>query len=66
VPHRNHPEHVVPVNMHVVIVNLVCQLGRSNRTGVDVQSNKGERTSVRAAICADEFALAEAHVRLER
>ena len=66
VPHRNHPEHIVPVNMHVVIVNLVSQLGRSNRTGVDIQSNKRECASVRVAVRADELALAEPHVRLKR
>jgi hypothetical protein len=39
---------------------------RSNRTGVQVKSNKGERALVAAAVHADELAFAEAHVRLVR
>src|SRR5260370_41333676 len=38
---------------------------RSSRSGVQNKSNKGERTLVAAAIHANEFALAEAHVRLK-
>ena len=52
VPHRNHPKHVASVNMHVVVVNLLKQAGRSNRTGIDVKSNKGERASVLLAVRA--------------
>src|SRR3989442_14261621 len=38
--HRDHPEHVVPVNVRVVVVNLLSEVGRSNRTGEQVKSNK--------------------------
>jgi len=65
-PDRNHPEYVAPVNMHIVVVNLLEQAGRSNRTGIDIQSNKGERTPVLLAVRTDELALAETHVGLER
>jgi hypothetical protein len=49
--------------MHVVVVNLV---GQSNWTVIQVKSNKGERASVLLAVRADEFALAETHIGLER
>jgi hypothetical protein len=68
VPHRDHPEYVAPVNMHVVVVDLVIKAkgaGRSNRTGVKVKSNKGKRASMLLAVRTDELALAETHVRLE-
>lgn len=65
VPHRDHPKHVVAINVHVVIVNLISKLGRSSRTGVQVKSNKGERALMAAAVRTDESALAEAHIGLE-
>src|SRR5215472_17588680 len=52
--------------MHVVVVNLQEQVGRSNRTGIHVKSNKGERASVLLAVRTDEFTLAETHIGLER
>jgi len=52
--------------MHVVVVNLLGQTGRSNRTGIHVKSNKGERAAVLAAIRTDELSLTETHVGLER
>ena len=64
--HRDHPEHVVTVNVHVVIVDLLNEAGRSNRTGVYIESNKGERGLMKAPIGTNELALAEPHVRLER
>jgi len=64
--HSDHPEHVVTVNVHVVIVNLLNEAGRSNRTGVYVESNKGERRLMKVPIRTNELALAEPHVRLER
>ena len=64
--HRDHPEHVVPVNVRVVVVNLLSEVGRSNRTGVQVKSNKGERAFMQAAVRTDEFALTEPHVGLGR
>src|SRR5712692_676607 len=62
-PHRDHPEHIVSINMCVVVVNLV---GQSDRTGIQVKSNKGERASVLLAVRTDEFSLAEIHIGLER
>ena len=32
--YRDHPEYVVAVNMHVVVMDLLIDAGRSNRTGV--------------------------------
>lgn len=64
--HPDHPKHVVPVNVHVVVVNLVSELGRSGRTGVQVKSNEGERASMLSVVRTDEFALTETHVSLER
>ena len=61
--HWNHPEDVVAVDVHVVVVDL-C--GQSNRTGVEVKSNKDERATMRLAVGSDECALTETHVRLER
>ena len=63
VPDGNHPEDVVAVDVHVVVVDL-C--GQSNRTGVQVKSNEDERASVLPAVRTDEFALAETHIGLER
>jgi len=62
----NHPEHVVGINVHVVVVNLLRQGGRSDRTGIQVKSNKGERTPMLAPVDSDELALDEPHVRLVR
>ena len=59
----NHPEHIVPVDVDVVVVDL---RRRSDRTRVQVQSDKGERALVLMPIRTDELALAEAHVRLIR
>jgi hypothetical protein len=64
--HSNHPENVVHVDVHVVVVDLLSEDCRSDRTGVQVKSNKGERALMLAAIGTDEVALAEAHVRPER
>ena len=64
--HLDHPEHVVGVDMHVVVMNLLGEHCRSGRTGVQIKSNKGERTLVLLAVRTDELALAEAHVRLVR
>src|ERR1700757_713881 len=64
--HRNHPEYVVPVDVYVVVVDLCREARRSNRTGVQVKSNKGERASMLATVGADKSALAESHICLER
>jgi hypothetical protein len=47
-------------------MNLLREIGRSSRTGVEVKSNKGERTPVGTTVDTDELALAEAHVRSVR
>ena len=54
--------------MHVVVVDLMNEIetDRSDRIGVQVQSNKGERAFVLATVHSDEVALTEAHVRPER
>ena len=63
VPDWNHPEDVVAVDVHVVVVDL-C--GQSNRTGVQVKSNEDERAAMVLAVRREECALTETHVRLER
>ena len=65
-PYRDHPEYVVRVDVYVVVVDLLGKVSRSNRTGIQVKSNEGERAHMAAAVRADELALTEAHVRLER
>lgn len=65
-PDWDHPEHVVPIDMYVVVVDLIRQLGRSNRTGVEIKSNKGEGASVLQTVRTDKLALTESHVCLER
>jgi hypothetical protein len=64
--HLDHPEYVVGIDVHVVVVNLLRQVGRSHRTGVQIKSNKGEGAPMEAAVYANELALTEAHVRLVR
>ena len=65
-PHWDHPEHVVRVDVYVVIVDLFGEECRSNRTGIQVKSNKGERAHMGATVRTHELALTKAHVRLER
>ena len=60
----DHPEHVIRVDVHVVIVDLLGEIGRSSRTGEDIESNKSKRALVLAAVCANELAFAESHVCL--
>jgi len=62
----NHPENVVGVDVYVVVVNLLGEIDRSDRNGIQVQSNKGERTFMLAAVDPYELALTEAHISLER
>jgi hypothetical protein len=66
VPHRDHPKHIVSIDVHIIVVDLFKEAGRSNRTGIQVQSNKDESAPMPLAIRGDEFSLAETHVRLER
>jgi len=35
-PHGDHPKNVVAVNVHIVVVDLLNETGRSHRTGVKV------------------------------
>jgi hypothetical protein len=65
-PHWDHPEHVVRVDVYVVVVDLFGEDCRSNRTGIQVKSNEGECAHMAAAVRTDELALTEAHVCLER
>ncbi len=62
---RDGPEHVVRIDVRVVVVNLFDEIGRSDWTGEQVKSNKGERALVTATVRADERALVEAHVDLK-
>jgi hypothetical protein len=66
VRHWHHPEHVVRVDVYVVVVDLFGEDCRSNRTGIQVKSNEGECAHMGLAIHTNELALTEAHVRLER
>ena len=50
--------------MYVVVVDLRWERGRSNRTGIQIESNKDLGASTHAAVCTDEFAFTETHVRL--
>jgi hypothetical protein len=61
VRYSNHPENVVHVDVHVVVVDL---LGQSDRTGVQVKSDQGKSAVMMAAIGTNELALAEASLFL--
>ena len=52
--------------MYVVIVDLRWKRSRSNRTGVQIESNKDLRALMHAAVRTDEFTLTKTHVRLIR
>ena len=62
----NHPKHIVRVDVHVVVVNLLGKNGRSDRTGIQIKSNKSESSVMVTSIGADELALAKTHVSPER
>src|ERR1700730_6231445 len=53
--HTDHPEYVVRVDMHVEVVNLFRDVGRSSRTGVEVESNKGKRSVMTSPVRTDEL-----------
>jgi hypothetical protein len=59
------PEHVIRVDVRVVIMNLLGEVGRSDWTGEQVKSNKAERALVTATVGSNERALVEAHVGLK-
>jgi len=58
----DHPKHIVRVDVHVEVVNLLREVGRSSRTGVNVKSNKSECTPMGLTVSKDELAPREAHV----
>jgi hypothetical protein len=51
--------------VYVVVVDLLREIGRSNRTGVQIKSNKGQRALMRLAVRTNKLALTKAHVGLE-
>src|SRR5689334_17208731 len=38
VPNGDHPENVIPIHVNVVVMNLLSEYSRSDRTGVEVKS----------------------------
>ena len=62
--YRNHPEHIVTIDVYVVIVDLEWETGRSSRTGVQVKSNESEGAVMLPPVSSNELALTEAHVGL--
>src|SRR5260370_42543852 len=50
----------------IVVVDLLSHIGRSNWTGVDVQSDEAKSAMMVAAVLADVFTLHETHVGFER
>lgn len=63
---RDDPEKAVGRSSWTVVVDLLGDIGRSGRTGVDVQSNEHERSVVLFAVLADVHALHGAHVGSKR
>ena len=66
VVHRDHPENVIRVDVHIVVMNLLSENSRSDRTGVQVQSNKRECALMPLTVGTNELALTKAHVSLVR
>jgi len=62
----DNPEKPVGLDSRTVVVDLQGDIGRSSRTGVDVQSDEHERPVVVFAVLADILALHGAHVRSKR
>ena len=52
--------------MHVIVTDLFRKNCRSDRTGEQVKSNKREHAMMSVTVHANEVALTEAHVCLER
>ena len=65
VRNRHSPEHIVGVDVRIVVVDLLRQVSRSNWTGVEVQSHKAEGTLMQQTARPDEVTLIEAHIRLK-
>src|SRR5262249_19193000 len=64
--HWNRPEQSIRGDMRIVVVNLLSEIGRSNWTVVDVQSDESKCGVVVFAVNSYVFADHEPHVRLER
>ena len=62
----DNPEKPVGRDSRTVVVDLLGDIGRSSRTGVDVQSNEHERPVVVFAVLADILALHGAHIGSKR
>jgi hypothetical protein len=62
----DNPEKPVGRDSWTVVVDLLGDIGRSNRTGVDVHSNEHERPVVVLSVLADILALHGAHVGSKR
>jgi hypothetical protein len=60
----DHPEHVVRIDVHVVVVNLFGEASRSGRTGVEIKSNESEGALLQVTVGTDELALTKSHVGL--
>src|SRR5262249_25206605 len=62
----NRPEQAVGSDPRAVVVDLLQHIGRSNWTGINVQSDEAKGVVMVAAILADVFTLHETDVGLER
>src|SRR6266849_9685860 len=60
--HRNRPEKTVRCGVRVVIVNLLCDISRSNSTVVDVHSDEAETCMIVLAVRRHVLANHEAHI----
>ncbi len=65
-PDRNGPKHAVRIDVRIVIMDLLRQISRSNWTGEEIDSDKGERARMTPPVCANELALIETHIGRER
>lgn len=63
---RDYPEKTIGRDSRAVVVNLLDDIGRSYRTGVDVESDKHEGTMMVFTVFANVFALHGSHVSAKR
>lgn len=66
VRHWNDPEKTIGRDTWTVVMNLLDDVGRSYRTGVDVESDKHEGTIMVFTVFANVFALHGSHVSAKR
>ena len=66
VRHWDYPEKTVGRDTRTVVMNLLEDIGRSYRTGVEVESDKHEGTMMVVAIFSNVFALHGSHVSAKR